>query len=244
MTAGNYLSAREWDAAARAVIARHEVYHGPLRNGDGGSGEAMQSAFDQLPGDVLAVLLRDGLRPWDQRESSLTWEDGALVAVVDGQEHRIALEPPELYRAGMAALNPRPAQPGCGPVVLCLCYFGLVSGLMERFVVERALLRLGIRDGQVEVVEKRYWAERLPDADVVVYQPDELIAAALDGFGGSVVAVTNLLDEDEVADKLAAGLRSAGYDPQPAADPPRPPRGRWMRRFLDWSHSVPQGWRR
>lgn len=234
-----YLTAAEWERAARAVLRRQETYHGPPRLGDGGSGEAVQAAFDQLPGDVLAVLLRDAQRPWPERESSLTWEDGALVAIVAGNTYRVELEPVEQYRAGMAALNPRPVIPGAGPVIGCLCYFGLVSGLMERYAVERALQRLGIPDGQVQVIEKRYWTERAPAADILVCQPDANIRVALPDV--ELVEIVNLLDEDEITSKLAAALEAAGFRTRPGKAPPEP-RGRMMQWLLRWSRSIPDGW--
>lgn len=224
------MTPQEWDDVARVVLRRQTLYHGPPRKGDGGSGEALEAALDRFSADALVAMLQDGVQ--------MEWRRGTLTLDVRGEHHEVTIEPEDSYLEGFRVLNP-PA-PADAPRIVCLCMYGLVAGFMERFGVERALQRLGV-EAAIEVAERAEWRPRMEGAAILVGQRPDEIRALLGWWDGAplLVTLTDLLDEDEITDKLGAALRQLGY-PTPGAPEPELPTGPNVTRALEWVDSLPR----
>ena len=222
------MSPEEWADAARILWRRQTLYHGPPRRGDGGSGEALERALDTFPAEALVAAIREGVE--------VRWHRGSLILDVDGQRHEAQLEPEDSYREGFRVLNP--PTPAALRIV-CLCMYGLAAGFMERFGVERALQRLGV-EAAIDVVEKAEWRAKAEDAAVIVGQEanEWHIREQLGTWDGPLVVLHNLLDEDEITDKLGAALRSVSIATPGAPEPELPPEPE-VDRVLRWVRSLP-----
>lgn len=234
----NFLNATQRAAATRMSHRRLARYHGPDWRQTGHTGLRLEECINALPDAVLARMRSDlfgkfglaatvqGAR-WSlsqlvditvtnlQGLYEVRFQRGTLTIKRCGRPFaRLVLETEEQWAAGLATLNPTgtldQAPPGV-PRILCVCTFGLATGVVLRQKAEHALRGLGV-DAWLECVGAADAPARVRYADIVLATEDEAkdvgpSAITIRNHEYQTTIVKNWIDGGEVRRKLAAAIR-------------------------------------